>query len=201
MNQTVTNSSLEVMLEKLRRGDASAAADVFSTYEPYLRMIVRRQLSAKFRSKFDSIDVVQSVWADTLRGFRENAWQFTDANHLRAFLIKAVRNRFFDRYRESRQAVKRAQPIAFSADESVVPSSEPRPSEEAQARDLWEHLLSLCPPNHRELLHLKREGLPLAEIAARTGLHQSSVRRILYELRRKLDSKDDSSSTSGDARS
>jgi RNA polymerase sigma-70 factor (ECF subfamily) len=43
-------------------------------------------------------------------------------------------------------------------------------------------MLALCPPAHHELLRLKRQGLGLAEIAARTGLHESSVRRILYNL-------------------
>jgi RNA polymerase sigma-70 factor (ECF subfamily) len=33
---------------------------------------------------------------------------------------------------------------------------------------------------------LKREGLPLTEIAARTGLHEGSVRRILRRLSRDL---------------
>jgi RNA polymerase sigma-70 factor (ECF subfamily) len=44
----------------------------------------------------------------------------------------------------------------------------------------------LCPPAHRELLRLKRQGYALAEIASRTGLHEGSVRRILYELARRL---------------
>ena len=44
----------------------------------------------------------------------------------------------------------------------------------------------LCPPAHHNLLELKRQGFPLAEIAARTGLHESSVRRILYDLARRL---------------
>ena len=41
-------------------------------------------------------------------------------------------------------------------------------------------------PAHREILILKRQGLPLAEIAARTGLHEGSIRRILYDLARRL---------------
>jgi RNA polymerase sigma-70 factor (ECF subfamily) len=46
--------------------------------------------------------------------------------------------------------------------------------------------LTLCPPAHRELLQLKRQGLSLAELAARTGLHASSIRRILYTLARRF---------------
>jgi RNA polymerase sigma-70 factor (ECF subfamily) len=43
-----------------------------------------------------------------------------------------------------------------------------------------------CPPAHREILVLKRQGLLLSEIAARTGLHEGSIRRILYDLARRL---------------
>jgi hypothetical protein len=55
-----------------------------------------------------------------------------------------------------------------------------------QAEDLWEQMLALCPPAHHELLRLKQRGLPVAEIAARSGLHESSVRRILYDLERRF---------------
>jgi len=47
-------------------------------------------------------------------------------------------------------------------------------------------MLALCPPAHQELLRLRREGVPLAEIAARTGLHPGSIRRILRDLARKM---------------
>ena len=51
---------------------------------------------------------------------------------------------------------------------------------------MWESLLSLCPPQHRQILHLKQQGLSLGEIATRTGLHPGSIRRILYELAGRL---------------
>jgi hypothetical protein len=43
-------------------------------------------------------------------------------------------------------------------------------------------MLAVCPPEHHELLRLKRAGVPLPEIAARTGLHVGSVRRVLRTL-------------------
>jgi RNA polymerase sigma-70 factor (ECF subfamily) len=47
-------------------------------------------------------------------------------------------------------------------------------------------MLEQCSPDHRQILILKREGMTLDEIAARTGLHEGSIRRILYELAKRL---------------
>src|SRR5947209_1461271 len=63
----MSSQSLDVLLEKLCSGDAAAAEQVFLAYEPYLRKVVRRQLPPRLRAKLDSIDVVQSVWADLLQ--------------------------------------------------------------------------------------------------------------------------------------
>jgi RNA polymerase sigma-70 factor (ECF subfamily) len=186
MSGTPADTTLEALLARLNQGDPAAAEQVFLAYEPYLRLVVRRQLSPGLRSKFDSVDVVQSVWADVLDGFRDAGWRFTDTNHLRAFLVKATRNRFIDRLRQHQRALEHEQSLPAGDTEGGPASRQPRPSEIAQADELWQQMLALCPPAHRDLLHLKRQGLPLAEIAARTGLHESSVRRILYDLARQL---------------
>ena len=54
-----------------------------------------------------------------------------------------------------------------------------------QANDLWARMLADCPPNQREVLLLRHEGLSPLEIAERTGLHADSVRRMLREAVRK----------------
>jgi RNA polymerase sigma-70 factor (ECF subfamily) len=182
-----SDARLAELLNGLGQGDDAAAAAVFQTYEPYLRLVVRRQLSAALRAKFDSADVVQSVWADLLRGFRTAGWQFSDPEHLRAFLVKATRNRFIDRLRRHLAELELEQPLLDSGAEGVPASTEPDPSDVAQAGDMWEQLLAMAPPTHAEVLQLKRRGMSLGEIAAATSLHESSVRRILYDLARKLD--------------
>jgi RNA polymerase sigma-70 factor (ECF subfamily) len=148
-------------------------------------MLVRRRLRPPLRAKFDSMDVVQSVWADVLEGLRVSGWHFTDRGHLQAFLVRLVRNRFIDRCRKYRPALGREEPLTDRS-AATVASRLPRPSEIAERDELWDRMLALCPPTHHELLRLKRQGLPLAEIAARTGLHESSVRRIVYDLARRL---------------
>ncbi len=98
---------LDDLLRKLGNGNDGEAEQAFRAYEPYLRMVVRRRLPSALRSKFDSLDVVQSVWADVLLGFRQNRWHFADAAHLRTFLVRLTCNRFIDRARHFRRAVER----------------------------------------------------------------------------------------------
>jgi RNA polymerase sigma factor (sigma-70 family) len=178
--------SLDDLIDRLNEGDITAAERAFLAYEPYLRMAVRRRLSGPLRSKLDSMDIVQSVWAEVLSGFRDAGWRFTDRTHLRAFLVKVARNRLIDRRRQHHRAIERERALADTAPAEMPPAEGPRPSEIAQGNELWKRMLDQCAPDHREILILKRQGLLLAEIAARTGLHEGSIRRILYDLARRL---------------
>src|SRR5215510_11746517 len=175
---------LDDLLARLCGGDEAAAEQAFLAFEPYLRKAVRRQLPAPLRTRFDSTDIIQSVWADVLRGFREAGWRFTDADHLRGFLFVATRNRLIDRVRQHQKAAAREEPLREGDGQHSLPSPQPRPSEIAQAGDLWERILAHCPAEHRPILELRRQGYLLAEIAERTGLHPDSVRRILRTLAR-----------------
>jgi RNA polymerase sigma-70 factor (ECF subfamily) len=179
-------ASLDTMLEKLSAGDPEAAERIFRMYEPFLRAMVRRRLTPPLRAKFDSMDVVQSVWADVLTGFRKNEREFGDRAHLRAFLARVTYNHFVNHCRRHGPALEHEQPFYDDEAAALPPSAEPRPSQVVQADELWTSLLELCPPSHRDALELKRQGLPLAEIASRTGMHEGSVRRLLYDVAKRL---------------
>jgi RNA polymerase sigma factor (sigma-70 family) len=173
---------LLTLLDRLSTGDTEAARHVFLTYEPYLRMVVRRQLTPALRARFDSRDIVQSVWADLFSGFLAGRWQFTTPEQLRAFLVKVTRNRLIDRARQHQRFLKREQRLDEADVADLTPKCPVVPGAQLEAEEIWQRLLTLCPVQHRGLLELKRQGLSLAEIASRMGLHESSVRRILYEL-------------------
>lgn len=174
---------LDAVLDKLCQGDPAAVEKVFLEYEPYLRMVVRRHLPEHLRGRFDSEDVVQSVWADALQGFREGGWRFQNAGHLRAFLVKITQNRLHNRIRQHNRALHHER-AALQA--RLTAPSEPTPSAVVQAETLWQKMLSLCLPAHRPVLCLKRQGCPIKDIADRLSLHPSTVRRILYDVARRV---------------
>ena len=178
--------TLDDLMEQLCHGDEASAERVFRTYEPYLRLVVRRMLSPRLRSKFDSMDVVQSVWADVLVGFRAAGWRFASAAHLKAFLVRATRNRFVDRLRQNRVPLDHQRSLTDADLDQSDMRADTDPGDVAQAEDLWRQMLALCPPEHQQVLELKLQGCKLSEIAERTHLHPSSVRRIFYDLARRL---------------
>jgi RNA polymerase sigma factor (sigma-70 family) len=172
------------LLGQLSRGEVAAAEALFQAYTPYLRAIVRRQLSDRLRAKFDSADVVQSVWVQVVHRLRRDGWQVGDEGQLRALLATIARRRLVSRARRHLHASD----TGGSSDvlDSVPEAYNPRPSEAVQADELWARMLALCPPEHHDVLRLRREGLSLVEIAAHTGLHEGSVRRLLRRLFREL---------------
>jgi RNA polymerase sigma factor (sigma-70 family) len=172
-------------LERLTCNQPGAAADVVAAYEPFLRAVVRRNLPGQFRGQFDSVDVVQSVWVHVLRGVRSAGWRFADPAGFRALLRTLARRRLVSRFRHCRAAAERERVRAANRDPHGT-AGQPRPSEVAQEGELWDRMLALCPPAHHDVLRLRRGGLSLTEIAARTGLHEGSVRRVLRHLARRL---------------
>ena len=178
-----SDSALHRLLDRIHSGDSDAASAVYAEYVPYLKMVVRRQLSKELRGRFDSSDVVQSVWADLLVGFRKGRWSFDSPDHLRAFLVRATRNRMVDYVRRHQVSIESQQ----SLEESLLPSPITRPSAEARASERWEVILGKCTPQQKPIVELKRQGFTLAEIAEKTGYHPSSIRRILYALAEELE--------------
>ncbi len=175
----MTDDSVEEVLEQLGRGEVAALGELVDAYAPYLRAVVRARLSDRLRPHLDSVDVVQSVWVQVIRQLGRDGWVVNDAAHLRALLVTIARRRLASRARKHTRDDPAELPDAPDARQVA-------PSEAAQGDDLWAKMLRLTPPEHHPILHLRRQGLQLAEIAARTGLHEGSVRRVIRRLSREL---------------
>ena len=70
-----------------------------------------------------------------------------------------------------------------------MPTPEPSPSQNAQAGDRLDQMIAGRSPLEAEVVNLRRQGLTFEEIAARTGLHERSIRRIIDEIRRRMEAR------------
>ena len=86
-------NDIREFLQRIHDGDQDAARDLLARYEGEVRLVVRRQLPRLLRSRFDSLDFLQSVWGSFFHRVRTVPTEFDDARHLVAFLARAARTR------------------------------------------------------------------------------------------------------------
>jgi RNA polymerase sigma factor (sigma-70 family) len=172
------------LLERINRGDHTAAQDLYLVYTSYLRVVVRRLFPSQLRPAFDSSDVVQSVWVHVVRSLGAEGWHVDTEKQLRALLALIARRGVVRRVRS--QCRLEIEGEAGNRLDNLPAKTQPRPSEIAQGEELWQCMIANCAPEHRSILELRRQGLPLTVVAARTGFHEGSVRRILRKLAREL---------------
>jgi RNA polymerase sigma-70 factor (ECF subfamily) len=186
MPEPLSDASVERWIARLNAGDPAALERLMTLYEPYVRILVRRRLGARLRSKVESRDIAQSVMADAVLGFRRGGLRFEGRAQLLGYFRRIALRRLADRYQKHRRSLEHEQPLGDSLVRDHPADAQPRPSEVAQGREFWERLMRSCPPTHRDIVRLRMSGTPLAEIARQTGLHEGSVRRILYDLARRM---------------
>ncbi|MHC5538064.1 RNA polymerase sigma factor, partial [Singulisphaera rosea] len=94
-------NDIPAFLARIHAGDEEAARELLTRYEAEVRLVVRRQLPRLLRSRFDSLDFMQSVWGSFFRRVRSGPAEFEDSRHLVAFLARAAKNKVIDEYRRA----------------------------------------------------------------------------------------------------
>jgi RNA polymerase sigma-70 factor (ECF subfamily) len=179
---------LRQFLARIRNGDEDAARELLRRYEAKVRLVVRRQLPRLLRSRFDSQDFVQSIWGSFFRRIKDSPLELEDVGNLIGFLARAARNKVIDEYRRAssrKQDMRREESIFEGAQDRELADGSETASEVAEASEVLSQLRGLLPENRRDVLELKAEGFSTAEIAARLGLSERTVRRVIEDLRRR----------------
>jgi RNA polymerase sigma factor (sigma-70 family) len=184
------------LLKRARAGDDRAIRDFLSQFEQDVQTMVRSRLPRKLRSQFDSTDFVQSVWESFFLDGRPVSRDFDTVEHFRGFLFGMVRNKVYEQHRRLTKTEKydmaREEPLYVRrGDREVireVVSPEPSPSKAVQASERMAQLTAGRSPREVEVLTLRRQGLSFVEIAARTGINERTVRRVVEEVRSLLES-------------
>ena len=174
------------LLARIKNGDEEAARELLNRYESKVRLVVRRQLPRLLRSRFDSIDFLQSVWGSFFHRIQTESNDLNEEENLIAFLAWAARNKVIDEYRRAatqKQNIHREESIENRGDWETTLASGDTPSELAQAHETFDRLSRLLPEDRRVILELKAAGYSCGEIGDRLGLSERTVQRILEELR------------------
>ena len=117
----VPGSELRAFLDRIRAGDEQAARELLARYEAQVRLVVRRQLPRLLRSRFDSLDFLQSVWASFFLRLRSGPEKFEDPRYLVTFLAQVAKNKVVDQYRRAvsrKQDIHREEPLCLEGSPS-----------------------------------------------------------------------------------
>jgi RNA polymerase sigma-70 factor (ECF subfamily) len=186
MLQTSETRSFRGLLEEVRSGSQDAAWELVETYGPHVHRYVHRVMHRRLRSKFDSLDFVQIMWASL---FREpgKLTSFDQPEELIAYLVTLAKNKVFNELRRrtvtGRYDVGREQPYP---DDSVAPAGMRQvmttPSAVAIAKERWTHLISNQNATVQSVVTLRLRGNTFDEIADKLQIHERTARKAIAQL-------------------
>lgn len=181
--------NVRAFLARIQGGDEDAARELLTRYEAEVRLVVRRQLPRLLRSRFDSLDFLQSVWGSFFRRVRTSSAEFDDSRHLVAFLARAAKNKVIDEYRRAgslKHDMHREEPLWDETEGArELTYDRDTPSEVAEANEALGRLRDLLPGDRQSILDLKAQGLSSGEVGARLGISERTVQRVIEDLRRR----------------
>ena len=152
------------LLERVRAGEQAAFEIIFRTHYPQLVGLAEAMLRARAAAE----DVVQDVMLELWRRRQDLVLETS----LRAYLLRATRNRALNQIRHRRVA-ERARP------EALAPAAAPSADQDLEERELGRAVaraVSELPERCREVFELSRvHGLKYAEIALVLGISIKTV--------------------------
>ena len=174
-------------MQQVVAGSDEAATKLFRHYEPLLIRAIRKRLTRRIRSKFDSIDFAQDVWASFFTEEQQRR-EFQTPEDLLAFLTRIAQNKVSDKTRQRLKLQKYDVSRELSMDDSKrfdrenLMGDQPTPSQIMMSQEEWTNFLRKQPLVHRRIFILLREGKSRSEIATELGINIRTVRRVADQV-------------------
>src|SRR5438128_606264 len=176
----------DLMMQVLA-GSQTAVEELLRRYEPNLLQAVRKRLHKKMRSKFDSFDFTQDVWASFFADLPRYG-RFDNPDDLAAYLTRVARNKVIDAVRQRLKLQKHNVGREQSLDDSrrlikeELTGLDPTPSQIVVTEEQWQGFLDKQPLVYRRILILLREGETVEAIAEELGISTRTVRRVARRM-------------------
>ncbi|MDP6446953.1 MAG: sigma-70 family RNA polymerase sigma factor [Pirellulaceae bacterium] len=168
-------------LQRMRSGSDEAAWDLVKQFAPHIFRVVRRRLSQQLRSKYDSQDFVQMVWASL---FREPSriLDFSHPDDFTRFVMAMARNKVIDETRRRNTAKYNVDVEESFHEEAVPPTRLDTPSQVAIAHECWSQMMGAESERNQRIVQLRLQGFTYREIAEDVGLNEKTARIIVDRL-------------------
>ncbi len=174
------------LMAAVQAGDADATRRLHEEYGPYILRAVRRCLAPRIRSRFDSMDFTQDVWASFFATTADK-YDLTNPGQLIGLLTKMARHKVLMAVRQRVQGEKRKlvreNSLEAQLDGGVhLPGAQQTPSQFAMDKEAWDALLASQPPVYRCILLMLRNGKSHEIIAQELKVSLRTVRRVTNQL-------------------
>ncbi len=185
-------TSVDLVMQRLTMGDASAATEVFNRYSGQLIQLAQQRLNWRLQRKLDPEDVVQSAFQSFFRLHSEQETHFENWSALWG-LLSLITLRKCGRKLEYFKAACRdidqenstplnARMIEDSRSDWEAVANEPTPDQAAILADTLQVLLSELSEQDRKVATMCLQGYPVPEISTQIGRSERTVQRILERL-------------------
>ncbi len=191
------------LMDRLRRGDEAAAAEVFRRFAGRLVRLARSQFDTWLRHRAEPEDVVQSVYRSFFTRCEAGQFELADWDNLWGLLTVITLRKCANRV-EYLQAARRnvGRETSLQAGDSQdtdreALAREPTPSEAAVLTETLDQLMQALSERDRLVLTLHLQGQDISAIAAQVGRTQRTVRRALETARQELQALQAAAAASG----
>jgi RNA polymerase sigma factor (sigma-70 family) len=181
------DNRFQVLMQEALTGSDGAAQELFEHYEPLLLKAIRMKLNKNVRSKFDSMDFSQDVWASFFAEPPANR-VFQDAEHLLNFLVKIARNKVAAAMRQrlilQKHNVNREQSIDDSRrfNKEDLPAAQATPSQIVMTNEDFNTFLKKQPLVYQRIFVMLRSGHSHEQIAEQLGINVRTVERVVAKF-------------------
>ncbi len=175
------------LMQRIREGSQEAAQELFERYGPHIFRVVRRQLHRNLRSKYDSADFAQAVWASFF-AVHPARRSFDGPEALISYLAELAKNKVIDatrqRFRTVKYNVGREESLERSetVKRQLPTSREPTPSQVVRAKERWDQIVANLSENQQRVITLLLEGYTHQEIAEELDLNERTIRRLVRKV-------------------
>jgi RNA polymerase sigma-70 factor (ECF subfamily) len=176
------DETIRDLLQRVRGGDAEAAAELVRRYEPEIRRAIRVRLTdPRLRRVLDSMDVCQSVLGNFFVRVAAGQYDLAEPGQLLALLAAMARNKVLDHARRQQAARRDQRRIEAGSSQALTRLVDPAPGPGriAAGRELLQEVRRQLTDEERDLADQRALGRDWAAIAAERGGQPDALRKKL----------------------